>query len=141
VGRLLGEARLPGGPRVAGCTVTVCTVTVCGALIMVAGCSSAPPTVAHAGAACGSVQTAAGVPVVIKVAKGTVNCADALRVENDYAAAIKAGNVAGNGGGAPVTVDGWTCQGYPTPDLLRTGDASQCHSGDSRIVAILPGPA
>ena len=56
------------------------------------GCSSAPAT-AGAGATCGSTHTAAGVPVIIKVAKGSVNCKTAMQVENEYAAKIKAGQV------------------------------------------------
>jgi len=80
------------------------------------------------------------VPVIIEVVKGTVSCATALRIENDYATKIKDGQVAGNGGGAPVTVGGWTCQSYNTPDLLKTGDASQCHTGTAMILAVLPVP-
>ena len=92
------------------------------------------------GASCGTTRTAANVPVIIKVAKGTVNCGTALRVENEYAARIRAGQVQGNGGGAPVTVSGWTCQGYPTPEVLSTGNASQCHTGSAAIVAVLAVP-
>ena len=88
----------------------------------------------------GTTRTAANVPVIIKVAKGTVKCAAALQVENEYAAKIRDGQVRGNGGGAPVTVSGWTCQGYPTPEVLSTGNASQCHTGSAAIVAVLPVP-
>jgi hypothetical protein len=108
---------------------------VCACLLT--ACSSAPPT-AGTGATCGSTQTAAGVPVIIKVAKGSVNCMTAMQVENEYAAKIKAGQVAGNGGGAPVVVSGWTCQGYNTPEVLSTGNASQCHTGSATILAVLP---
>ena len=87
---------------------------------------------------CGSTQSAAGVPVVIKVIKGSVACSTALSVENRYAALVKSGAVRGNGGGGPVSVNGWTCQGYLTPQILATGDASQCHNGSMRIVAVLP---
>jgi hypothetical protein len=106
---------------------------------LVTGCSSAPPT-AGAGATCGSTHTAAGVPVIIKVAKGPVDCTTAMHVENEYAAKIKAGQVPGNGGGAPVVVSGWTCQGYNTPQVLSTGNASQCHTGSASILAVLPVP-
>jgi hypothetical protein len=78
------------------------------------------------------------VPVTIKVVRGTVNCGSVLQVENSYAAMMRQGDVPGNGGGAPVTVDGWTCQGYPTPQVLRTGAASQCHTGSAEVVAELP---
>ena len=46
----------------------------------------------------------------------------------------------GNGGGAPVVVSGWTCQGYDTPEVLRTGNASQCRSGGNAILAVLAVP-
>jgi hypothetical protein len=102
---------------------------------LLAGCASAA---AGPGANCGTTHTAANVPVVIKVAKGTVNCGTALRVENEYAAKVRDGQVRGNGGGAPIAVGGWTCQGYPTPEVLSTGNASQCHTGSAAIVAVLP---
>jgi hypothetical protein len=104
---------------------------------LLAGCAS---TAAGPGASCGTTHTAANVPVVIKVAKGSVNCGTALQVENEYAAKVRDGQVRGNGGGAPVTVGGWTCQGYPTPEVLSTGSASQCHTGSATIVAVLPVP-
>src|ERR1700729_578200 len=104
---------------------------------LLAGCAS---TAAGPGASCGTTHTAANVPVVIKVAKGTVNCGTALQVENEYAAKVRDGQVRGNGGGAPVAVGGWTCQGYPTPEVLSTGNASQCHTGSAAIVAVIPVP-
>jgi hypothetical protein len=104
---------------------------------LVTGCSSAP-SAGGAGATCGSTHTAAGVPVIIKVAKGSVNCEAAMQVENEYAAEIKVGQVVGNGGGAPVVVSGWTCQGYNTPEVLSTGNVSQCHTGSATILAVLP---
>ena len=104
---------------------------------LVTGCSSG---LATAGATCGNTRTAAGVPVVIKVAKGSVDCKAAIRVENEYAARISSGQVPGNGGGAPVVVSGWTCQGFDTPQVLQTGNASQCHSGGNAILAVLPVP-
>ena len=107
-----------------------------GGVCLVTGCSSGPAT-AGAGATCGSTRTAAGVPVVIKVARGSVDCKIAMQVENEYAAMIRNGQVAGNGGGAPVAVSGWTCQGYATPEVLSTGNASQCHNGSATILAVL----
>ena len=114
---------------------TLCGLWVCACLVT--GCSSAQPA-ASVGATCGSTHTAAGVPVIIKVAEGSVNCQTAMHVENEYAAKIKAGQVPGNGGGAPVVVSGWTCQGYNTPEVLSTGNASQCHTGSATILAVLP---
>jgi hypothetical protein len=104
-----------------------------------AGCSSASAS-ASAGAtgtACGTTRTAAGVAVTIDVAKGPVNCAAVMRVEAGYVAAIKNGDLQGNGGGAPVAVDGWTCESYSTTQALRTGDASQCHTANAEVVAVL----
>jgi hypothetical protein len=111
-----------------------------GGAAVLAGCGSAAATAAGPGASCGTTHTAANVPVVVKVAKGTVNCGTALQVENEYAAKIRDGQVRGNGGGAPVAVGGWTCQGYPTPEVLSTGNASQCHTASAAIVAVLPVP-
>jgi hypothetical protein len=112
----------------------LCTVAL-GAVLT--GCSSSS---SGAGASCGTSHTAVGVPVVIKVAKGSVGCSTALAVENNYASLIKHGDIRGNGGGAPVSVNGWTCQGYLTPQILATGNTSECHNGNTEIVAVLPVP-
>jgi hypothetical protein len=90
---------------------------------------------------CGVTRTGANVSVTIEVSKGRAACATVLRVEQGYAALIGKGAIRGNGGGAPVTVDGWTCQGYPTPEVLRTGDASECHNASAEVVAVLVRPA
>ena len=111
-----------------------------GGAVLLAGCGSAAAAGAGPGTTCGTTHTAANVPVVVKVAKGTVNCGTALQVENEYAAKIRNGQVQGNGGGAPVAVGGWTCQGYPTPEVLSTGNASQCHTASAVIMAVLPVP-
>ena len=107
---------------------------------LLVGCASAAAAGAGPGASCGTTRTAANVPVIIKVTKGTVPCGTALQVENEYAAKIRAGQVQGNGGGAPVAVNGWMCQGYPTPQVMSTGNASQCHTSSAAIVAVLPVP-
>lgn len=116
-------------------------VLLAGGTGVLAGCSSSAPGGQGVGATCGTTRTAANVPVIIKVFKGTVDCGLAMRVENEYAAKVRAGQVPGNGGGAPVAVSGWTCQGYPTPEVLSTGTASQCHTASAAIVAVLPAPA
>ena len=113
----------------------LCGLCLCAGLVT--GCSSAQ---AGAGATCGTTHTAADVPVIIKVARGAVNCKTAMQVENEYAARIRDGQVAGNGGGAPVVVSGWTCQGFSTPEVLSTGNASQCRNGSAAILAVLPVP-
>jgi hypothetical protein len=116
----------------------------------VAGCSSASASAASAGAAtsagaagtnCGRATTAAGAAVTIRVVKGPADCAAALRAEAGYAAAIRKGDLQGNGGGAPVAVDGWTCESYPTPQALRTGDVSACQTASAEVVAVLSAPA
>jgi hypothetical protein len=90
---------------------------------------------------CGTTKTAANVPVRIQVQHGSVACDVAMNVERKYARAILAGRAPGNGGGGPVNVDGWTCEGFPTPVVLRTGNASRCVEGSAEILAILPAPA
>jgi hypothetical protein len=89
---------------------------------------------------CGTAHTAAGVPVEIDVSHGPANCSVALSVERAYTRAVASGKVAGNGGGAPVTILGWTCQGFNTPKVLATGQASACHKNGTEILAILPTP-
>jgi hypothetical protein len=86
---------------------------------------------------CGTARTAAGVPVDIEI-QGRAACGDALAVERAYARALASGKVRGNGGGAPVTIRGWVCQGFATPEVLATGRASACRKGTARILAILP---
>jgi hypothetical protein len=130
----------------------------CGAaaaiLLAVAGCGSpAMSSAAGAGATgagatgaaagmtvCGTTRTAANVPVHIQIARGEVSCATALTVEREYAKAILSGDVPGTGGGAPVRVRGWTCQGFATPVVLKTGQASKCVRGSKEILAVLPAP-
>jgi len=107
--------------------------------IAVAGCSSAKGGTASP-ETCGTTKTAANVPVHIQVVRGQVSCATALQIERAYAQAIESGKVPGTGGGAPVQVQGWTCQGFTTPVVLRTGDASKCTQGSKEIMAVLPTP-
>ena len=106
----------------------------------VVGCSS-PSAASATGALCGSTRTGANVSVVIKVTKGNVDCGTVMHVEESYAALIRKGDIRGNGGGAPVGVSGWTCQGYPTPEVLRTGYTSECHTTSAEVVAVLALPS
>jgi hypothetical protein len=87
---------------------------------------------------CGTAKTAANVPVNIEVVKGRASCGTALKVEQDYAKAIRSGLAPGNGGGGPLKVKGWTCQGFATPTVLSTGKASECVRAGTKILAILP---
>jgi hypothetical protein len=105
-----------------------------------AGCGGAPKA-ATGPLACGTGRTAANVPILVEVQHGQVSCAVALKLEKSYAAAIMAGDAPGNGGGGPVTVNGWKCQGFPTPELLKTGDVSRCGKDGAEILAILKTPS
>jgi hypothetical protein len=89
---------------------------------------------------CGTVRTAAGVPVDVEVV-GQASCRDAITVERDYSRELASGKVPGNGGGAPVTIHGWICQGYDTPQVLATGRASACRRHGRQILAVLPSPS
>jgi hypothetical protein len=86
---------------------------------------------------CGTSKTAANVPVTVQVNSSQVSCSTVLAIEKDYAQDIREGKAPGNGGGGPVTVQGWTCQGFPTPEVLKTGNASKCIKGRMEILAIL----
>ena len=77
---------------------------------------------------------------MVEVNRGLTTCQVAMTVESDYARAVAAGKVPGNGGGAPVTIQGWICQGFNTPVVLQTGHASACHKGKQQILAVLPSP-
>jgi hypothetical protein len=88
-------------------------------------------------ATCGSSQTAVNVPVIVEVEKGSTSCQEAMRIQSGYTGLVRSGKVSGNGGGAPVRVDGWTCQGTDTTTTVQTGEASECHKGTTEIVAVL----
>jgi hypothetical protein len=129
-------------------TASVLAVFAAGA---VAGCGATPGKQANAAAGgsagagrpatrCGMVRTAAGVPVDVEVV-GQASCHGALAVERDYSRALASGKVPGNGGGAPVNIRGWVCQGYDTPEVLATGRASACRKHGMRILAVLPSPS
>lgn len=130
--RALASKRLTAAAR--GATLAAVTLTAA-----VAGCGSSPGKT-DAAVSCGTTRTAANVPVHIQVVEGQVACSMALQVERDYASEIASGQVPGTGGGAPVRVQGWTCQGFTTPVVLKTGDASKCVKGSTEILAILPSP-
>lgn len=141
------RTRVPASERL---TAPACGIAVATLLLLVTGCgshaskpSSAPAAKGTSAAltACGATKTAANVPVDIQIARGQVSCSTALAIERAYAKAILSGRVPGTGGGAPVHVRGWTCQGFATPVVLKTGQASKCVNGSTEILAILPAPA
>lgn len=90
--------------------------------------------------ACGTAKTAAAVPVRVEIVRGHVACTDAMAVARAYAVAVRSGLAPGNGGGGPVKVKGWTCQGFATPVVLRTGKTSKCVRTGDEILEVLPPP-
>lgn len=107
----------------------------------VAGCSGHGPAATKTRAiACGTAKSAAEVPVKIVVAKGTIACSTARSVVLAYAQAIRSGHAPGNGGGGPVKIKGWTCQGFTTPEVLKSGKAAKCQRNGIEILEILPPP-
>jgi hypothetical protein len=105
------------------------------------GQGGGPGSTSGAATQCGTAHTAAGVPVDIEVHNGRTPCRTALIVERAYSRAVASGKVRGNGGGAPVTIHGWVCQGFNTPQVLATGHASACHKNGTEILAVLPTPS
>lgn len=115
--------------------------------VLAAGCSGGAPRHAAAGPApsqlapprqtCGTARTAANVPVTIEVERGSASCPLAMRIQSRYTRLVRSGRVPGTGGGAPVKVDGWTCQGTDTTTTVQTGEASECRRGSTEIVAVL----
>jgi hypothetical protein len=108
-----------------------------GGTIMLAGCGGSTKPAAASVQVCGTSKTAANVPVYVEIRHGTVTCSVAMTIEKSYAQAIVEGHAPGNGGGGPVPVQGWTCQGFSTPVLLKTGDASKCDKDGEEILEIL----
>jgi hypothetical protein len=119
-------------------TSRVVVLVIAGAVMvtLATGCGHAGPAKSSV-VTCGTAKTAANVPVSVKVTKGHVACSDAMTVERDYARAIVEGKEPGNGGGGPVMVSGWRCQGFDTPKVLKTGWASECTRSSDEILAVL----
>lgn len=110
---------------------------------LAAGCGQAGGPPAKAAAArkavmCGSAKTPANVPVKVEIVRGSVACPAALAVEHAYTAAVAAGRAPGNGGGGPVQISGWQCEGFATPVMLKTGDVSKCLKDGTEIMTVLP---
>lgn len=110
-------------------------------VLVLAGCGTGTKSAGAEVQDCGTGRTAANVPVEIEVDRGQVSCPTAMQVEAAYAKAIAEGLAPGNGGGGPVKVSGWTCQGLDTPQLLKTGETSKCVKDSHEIVAILKSPS
>ena len=105
--------------------------------LAVSACSHSPSTSASKPVSCGTGDTAAHVPVTISVNSASVSCSAAKTVEQDYAVAIREGKAPGAGGSGPVKISGWTCSAFPTPEMLKTGNASKCVKGTAEILATL----
>lgn len=120
----------------------------CMATTLAAGCGSAhaaPTSGAGGGGSCGRTYTAGHVPVILTVTRGAVPCAQAQQVESTYNHYVATGQAPGNGGGGPVHVSGWLCEGFPTPTVLRTGQVSKCSKGgdefETQLASSTPAPS
>ena len=134
-----GRRILPPPARVALTALIVLLVAGCGHLSSSSGSTGRATKTALM--SCGRSKTAANVPVDIEIARGSVPCGTALAIEQEYAVAIRSGKAPGNGGGGPVKVGGWTCEGFATPVVLKTGKASRCVKDGEEILAVLPLPS
>ena len=121
--------------QLAGSSCLAAMVIAC--VLALAGCGGGSKATASSVQNCGPSKTAANVPVEVEIYRGTVSCAAAMKVEKNYADAIISGHAPGSGGGGPVTVSGWTCQGFATPQVLKTGDVSKCSRHGTEIIEIL----
>jgi len=131
-----GRGRLTGLLALAPLLAATCMAAGCGHAPAPRPAASSPATATVT--KCGSTKTAADVPVNVEIVQGHATCATALAVEASYASAIRSGLAPGNGGGGPVKVKGWTCQGFATPVVLATGKASKCVKAGTEILEILP---
>lgn len=121
--------------QLAGSSCLAAMVIAC--VLALAGCGGSKANAASSVQNCGASKTAADVPVEVEIYRGTLSCTVAMKVEKNYAAAIMSGHAPGSGGGGPITVSGWTCQGFPTPEVLKTGDVSKCARRGTEIIEIL----
>jgi hypothetical protein len=124
--------RLTAG-RLPALSLTVLALT---AGLGVAACGNSPAKAASV-VHCGTTESAANVPVSIDVVHGKVACSEALTIERGYAKAIRQGKAPGNGGGGPINVTGWICQGFNAPQVVKTGNASKCNKAGTEILAVL----
>jgi hypothetical protein len=138
--RACGPGRRPGW-RASGQSHVPVWCAALTVIALTAGCGPTNSAPTNQRISCGTTRTAANVPVQVLLSHGKAPCSAVMSVERDYAKAILAGSAPGNGGGGPVKIDGWTCQGFATPVVLRTGQASKCVRGKIVILAILPSPA
>jgi hypothetical protein len=136
------KSRRKGSPHVITIRCLAALAAAAMSLAALTACSrasaNAAPAPGQTGSSCGITRTGANVPVIIKVSKGPVTCSAAMTAEANYTKIVESGKLTGNGGGAPAAVgNGWTCQGYPTPEVLKTGNASECHTSSTQILAVI----
>ena len=94
------------------------------------------------GRPCGIGQTAAGVPVLVQMARGPVACPAAMTLERAYATAVASGKAPGNGGGGPVTVQRAGSARASTPRRsCAPGTPRSAQGNGAEIVAVLPSPS
>jgi hypothetical protein len=118
-------------------TSSLCLAGVILGSLAVGGCGQRNAPAASHPVRCGKSRSAANVPVMISVNSTSVSCSAAMTVESGYATAIREGKAPGASGDGPVKVNGWTCTAFPTPKVLKTGDASKCVKGTTEILATL----
>jgi hypothetical protein len=118
--------------------ISLCIASIVIGSFAVSACSHGPGTSAAKPVRCGTGRTAAHVPINVSVNSTSVSCSAAMSIEQDYAAAIREGKAPGAGGSGPVKISGWTCSAFPTPEMLKTGNASKCIKGTTEILATLP---
>ena len=106
----------------------------------VTGCAAPGTAASNAASTCGRTLTGVDIAVVVRIGRGAVSCPTAMTVEKSYAALIRAGGLRGNGGGAPVSIRGWTCQGYTSAEIAQTERVSVCVKGSAQIFTVLPSP-
>ena len=71
--------------------------------------------------------------------RGTVGCRGLPAVEQGHQPRNRTATCAERRR-APVAVNGWNCESYPTPQVLRTRDASECHTANGELLALLSLP-
>jgi hypothetical protein len=83
--------------------------------------SATTPADGSAGAPC-TGKRSNGATLVIKTQKGTVNCAGAIALTNEW---LRRAPTEGKGSGGVVTLDGWECAGAPAVQAPRLGSCAR----------------
>lgn len=113
------------------------------ALLTAAGCGGSSHHTTGtkaAGVDCGTVKTPAGISADLKVTQGKVDCPQAVSVYRTYFGDLAKGAAPGQGGGGSVTVQGWNCDSYPTPQMQQTGKGGYCSKAGATVTAYITAP-